>query len=249
MFQQKFGRDLSEVARQQKLILSSFEALRTDRQFMLLLSAVLAVGNVCNAGDPKKGRADGYNYDALHATFRSKTVNGDSMLKYICQKLAQEDAAFKLMKSSQGFQDCQQAQRTPIVMVQGQMDQMKSGLATIMNIFKKVKLDDPDVVLTPFGKKTEEFLQDIEPQVNESLEKMSEVHKEYEKTCDFFMLDKADERRKHSEKFFEFFNEVFENVEKAFPKAPRKSMMGLNAAMLAELQRRQAQMRQGGAKP
>ena len=55
----------------------------------LLLSAILAVGNICNAGDPKKGRADGFNCDALHATFRSKAANGDSMLKFICQNLAQ----------------------------------------------------------------------------------------------------------------------------------------------------------------
>ena len=56
------------------------------------------------------------------------------------------------------------------------------------------------------------------------------------------MLDKNDERRMHSEKFFEFFNEVFLNVDKAFPKAAR-SAMGLNPAMLAELQRRQAMMK------
>ena len=89
LFHQKCGKDLGEIAQQQKLILSSFDKLRNDSMFHLLLGAILAVGNICNAGDPKKGRADGFNYDALHATFRSKTNHGDSMLKFICQKLAQ----------------------------------------------------------------------------------------------------------------------------------------------------------------
>ena len=69
------------------------------------------------------------------------------------------------------------------------------------------------------------------------------MQEQYEKTCDYFMLDKGEERRKNSEKLFEFFNEVFDNVEKAFPKAPRRSTVGLNPAMLAELQRRQASMK------
>ena len=96
--------------------MAGFKQLQTDRQFKLLLGAILAVGNVCNAGDPKKGRADGFNYDALHATFRSKTVNGDSMLKFICQKLDQDEGGgFKLMK--QNFKDCQDAQRNPVKLV------------------------------------------------------------------------------------------------------------------------------------
>ena len=52
------------------------------------------------------------------------------------------------------------------------------------------------------------------------------------------MLDKSDERRTKSESFFEFFNEVFDNVDKSFPKVKRRNTMGMNPAMLAELQKR-----------
>lgn len=163
------------------------------------------------------------------------------MLKFICKKLAEEESEMRKMKVE--FDDCLQAQRSPIQMVQTQMDQMSQNLKTIMNIYKKVKLDDQELEETQFGKKTDDFLQEIEPQVQESVETMKQIHEEFEKTCDFFMLDKGDERRQHSEKFFEFFNEVFENVEKSFPKVTRKTGIGLNPAMLAELQKRQAQMK------
>lgn len=112
-----------------------------------------------------------------------------------------------------------------------------------MNLYKKVKLDDQELEETQFGKKTDEFLQEIEPQVNEAVETMAQVHEEFERICDLFMLEKADERRQASEKFFEFFNEVFDNVQKSFPKVTRKTGIGLNPAMLAELQRRQAMMK------
>lgn len=91
LFHHKASKDLGDILQQQKLVLSSFDKLMNDRLFKLLLSAILHVGNICNAGDPKKGRADGFSYDAIHATFRTKTHNGDSMLKFICQKLKEEE--------------------------------------------------------------------------------------------------------------------------------------------------------------
>lgn len=91
-------------------------------------------------------------------------------------------------------------------------------MTQIVNLYKKVKLDDQEIEETPFGKKTDELLQEFEPQVSEAVESMTQVHEEFEHICDFYMLDKKDERREASEKFFEFFTEVFENIEKSFPK-------------------------------
>ena len=106
-------------------------------------------------------------------------------------------------------------------MVRTQVDAVTSGLTSTIKLYEKVKADDPDISLAPFGKKTEEFFEEIEAQVKDTSETMDQVHQEFVKSCDFFMLEKNDERRKQSEKFFEFFNEVFLNVEKAFPKASR----------------------------
>ena len=56
------------------------------------------------------------------------------------------------------------------------MDAVTSGLSATLKLFEKVKADDTDVALTPFGKKTEEFFEDIEPQVKEASETMDQVH-------------------------------------------------------------------------
>lgn len=75
------------------------------------------------------------------------------------------------------------------------MDALKQGMTTNTKLFDKVKSDDPEIIETPFGKNIEEFFQEIDPQVNEAVETMSQLQSEFEQVCDYFMLDKSDERR------------------------------------------------------
>ena len=43
---------------------------------------------------------------------------------------------------------------------------------------------------------------------------MDGIEKDFTMTCDFFMLDREDEMRKSSAKFFKFFIEYFDDVHK-----------------------------------
>lgn len=136
------------------------------------------MGNICNATDPKKCRADGYNYDAIHATMRARTQNGDSMLKFICKKIKEQESGISQLKAS--FKECEQAKKNTIQMIQSQMDLLKGSLAANINLFDKVKSDDPELCETIFGKNIQEFLEEIEPQVNEANTIMNEVHTKFE---------------------------------------------------------------------
>jgi len=53
--------------------------------------------------------------------------------------------------------------------------------------------------------------------------------KEYNEICDFFMLGKSDEMRSKSEKFFMFFTDFFNEVQKNMPKpeVKKKAKAGL----------------------
>lgn len=69
--------------------------------------------------------------------------------------------------------------------------------------------------------------------------------KDYADICDFFMLGKSDEMRTKSEKFFIFFTEFFNEIQKLMPKPEvkkkAKTAMGTAAKkagaanMMAEL--------------
>ena len=89
--------------------------MENDETLRILLGAILTVGNICNGTDAKKSRADGYNYEAIHATFRTKTHDGDSMLKFICNKIKEEVQDISQLKAT--FKECEQAQKNTIQMV------------------------------------------------------------------------------------------------------------------------------------
>lgn len=64
-----------------------------------LLGAVLYYGNCLNAGNAKKGQADGFRIKDLSLTESIKDVKGNSMLQDICQRLCNENEDFRNFKS------------------------------------------------------------------------------------------------------------------------------------------------------
>lgn len=61
---------------------------------MKLLGAILHFGNCLNAGNPKKGQADGFKISELTLTENIKDENGMSILQHICNALVLDDDTF-----------------------------------------------------------------------------------------------------------------------------------------------------------
>ena len=70
--------------------------------------------------------------------------------------------------------------------------------------------------------KLSKFLQEAVAKVDLTFKKMDEVKAAYVKTCDLFMLGKDDVKRSKTEELFKFFNEFFDAVDRALPKAEKK---------------------------
>jgi len=67
--------------------------------------------------------------------------------------------------------------------------------------------------------------------------------KDYEECCDFFMLGKNDDMRQKSDKFFKFFTDFFNDVNKSMPKVETKKKKnpragGMAVDMMAELKKK-----------
>lgn len=59
------------------------------------MSKILTIGNMMNAGDAKKGQADGYLLaDAFNKVNSLKSVDGESIMKIICKLMHEEDDQF-----------------------------------------------------------------------------------------------------------------------------------------------------------
>ena len=74
--------------------------MRKDAHLMKLLGAILLVGNTLNAGNAKKGQADGFDIHNLDATTAIKSKDNHSLLSVIVKQICTDDDSFKKIKET-----------------------------------------------------------------------------------------------------------------------------------------------------
>lgn len=67
--------------------------------------------------------------------------------------------------------------------------------------------------------------------IEDQEKKLDSIKQQYAKACDYFMLDKGDEKTTNSQEFFKFFSGFIDNVIKNMPKEEKKrAVPGAGAA-------------------
>jgi len=199
-------------------VLAAIKELREEKMWMDLLGSILTIGNLLNAGNVKKGQADGFDIKNIRSTLTIKGADGSSLLKIICLEHLEKDASFKQFLSK--FEKCGQSQRIPIDSLNSRSEHIIQEANSVQNKFKKLKAESDDIMTTVFGKKIDQFLsKEVDSRTELVKSKIKELDTNYEEICDFFMIKRDEEIRKKSNKFFEFFYaDFFKKVQEAFPK-------------------------------
>ncbi len=70
--------------------------------------------------------------------------------------------------------------------------------------------------------KAQGFLQQAEIQVTEIENKLANIDKTFAEACEFYLIDKSDEKAQNSQEFFKFFTALFDQVVKSMPKEEKK---------------------------
>lgn len=130
----------------------------------------------------------------------------------LCLKLYEEDNSFIEFKSK--FEYSYAAHKCIVDDIKKDAAKAKVDLKSNKNMFEMVLKQDPDVEDMPYGKIISKFLADQEANVQKAQDQCEIMSKEYVDICDFFMLAKSDEMRNKSEKFFAFFTDFFNEVQK-----------------------------------
>lgn len=99
LFQRKFPTEMQRLLALQQTAVAGFDKLLTNCKLRKLLGAVLQIGNCLNAGNAKKGQADGFKIKDLQLTTSIKDDKGTSILQFICEKLQRDDQDFVNFKS------------------------------------------------------------------------------------------------------------------------------------------------------
>lgn len=141
-------------------VFKAFEQLRNNEYLLKIFGSILKVGNCMNAGNKNRGQADGYELDALSKTFSIKDINGDSIMKTICNTIFEEDPKFADFKGQ--FEACYTAFKCVIDDIKRDTEKASKELKVSANQFDLVKKMDPDVEDLQFGKQIAIFLEESE---------------------------------------------------------------------------------------
>ena len=195
-----------------------------------------------NAGNKTRGQADGYLLDALGKTLTIKDANGTNMLTFICKILYEEDE--EIMNIKQIMEPCYVCLKVVLDDIKKDFERSKKELASSKSQLDMIMKIDPDAEDSTFGKQLSRFMTECEPLIEKIKGKMDKMDGSFTQTCDFFMIGKNDEMRQKSEKFFRFFTDFFDEVNKYLPKIEKKPAKSKakaaankagHAAMMAEL--------------
>ena len=181
----------------------------------MLFGTLLAVGNCLNAGK-KLGQADGFNMDAIGKASMIKSSANVSIMEYCCQLCCDEDPEFRSIKKD--FECVKLALKCIVDDVEKMVDKISTEIKICDNQFKTIKKADPDTEKQVFGEKILKFIPEAEEKRDALKAQFTEVKEDFAKAADWFMFVKSDEKRTKSDKFFKFFIEFIDTVDKSLPK-------------------------------
>lgn len=215
LFKINFEQNVSELIGQQTTVCTALQKIKENKNLLKLLGAILKFGNCLNAGNKNKGQADGFALSNLGSTETIRDAEGNSILKICCEKLFEEDNSFGKFKEQ--FSEVYSAIKMSISELQKKTDKLKTENNMTKSQFNVIEKSDECLMETKFGKQIKKFLESTDEKVEEAEEQMVKVNKAFEEINDAYMVEKKDDMRSKSEKFFAFFANFIDQVDKAMP--------------------------------
>eukprot|EP00347_Sterkiella_histriomuscorum_P022668 403337606 len=211
----------------QKYFEQAFEELRDSKYLKKIFGFILALGNIMNGGTAK-GQADGFYLEALSKTTTLRDNNNRTIMQFICEKLKQEDG--------EDFVNIKNEFKHVYIVAAYSLKDEDTKLKEFKGNFEKAKGNFEQVEkMVPAGQepdaytiKIREFLSVANRTVEEQEKKLDGIKALYAKACEYFMLDKGDEKVTNSTEFFKFFVQFIDQVIKSMPKEEKKRAAATN---------------------
>lgn len=220
-FKLDFHEKRDSVVNVQKYFEQAFDELRSSKYLKKIFGYILSIGNIMNGGTAK-GQADGFYLDALSKVTTMKDNNGKNIMQNICEKFKNEDGEeflnikneFKhvYIVAAYNLKD----EDTKIKEFKGNYEKAKGNFAQVEKLLQPGQEPDPYII------KMREFLATAAKAVEEAEKKYEGIKTTYSKTCEFFLIDKSDDKYTSSMEFFKFFVQFVDQVIKNMPKEEKK---------------------------
>lgn len=198
---------------------NAFEEIKSSPSFKKILGFILGLGNILNGGT-QKGQADGFYLDALSKATSMKDINGRTIMQIICERFKKEDEEFVNIKNEFKAvtfvtQYSLKEEDTKLKELKGNYEKAKGNLEIVLRLNGEQPED-------PYIEKMKVFMAQTGKQIEEMEAKLADLMKTYAEACDYYLIEKSDEKATNSQEFFKFFNGFIDQVVKSMPKEEKK---------------------------
>lgn len=184
------------------------------------LAVILSLGNILNGGNKTRGQADGFVIDGMTKITSIKDVNNKSGMEYVCKKLKEineEHTGFK--KTLRGLYDSKKNDlielRDLFVAFMGKTAGVKTKIDLIIN-------DKEDPAAEVYEKIVKKKVESYDATLLSMKERYDECEKKWKKLGEYYGLRKDDIKMEDSSKFFAFWVQFFDALDKHWPKEVKK---------------------------
>jgi len=108
-----------------------------------VLGGILKIGNVMNAGNKNRGRADGFLLDSLSRSFSVKDVDGQSVMKIVIDQLLKKDESISKFKDK--FSNCYKSLKSKAKDLADDTKKCQTQLSLKLLEYDSIKQADSDV--------------------------------------------------------------------------------------------------------
>lgn len=207
------------VAKVQIAYENAFQELRSNSWLKKIFGYILAFGNIMNGGTAR-GQADGFYLEALSKVTTTKDINNRTMMQIICDRLKQEDEDFLNIKNS--------FKNVYFVAAYSLKDE-DNKLKEILDNFNKAKgnFDQVEKLLAgaPYDEYCSQmkvFVTSAQAEIKQLEDRCANIKKTFAESCEYYLIDKGDEKASNSMEFFKFFTGFVDSIMKSMPKEEKK---------------------------
>jgi hypothetical protein len=149
-----------------------------------------------------------------------KDINGRTIMQIICERFKKEDEEFVNIKNE--FKSVQyvtqyslKEEDTKIKEIKGNFDRAKGNLDIVLRLQGETPED-------PYIEKMKAFMAQTAKQIEDMENKLAELMQTYASACEYYLIEKSDEKTTNSTEYFKFFNGFIDQVVKSMPKEEKK---------------------------
>lgn len=190
------------------------------------LSVILCLGNILNGGNKTKGQADGFAIEGITKIITIKDVNNKSGMEYICKKIHETNPDLRdFKKHLRGFYG---AKRNNLTELKTMFEGFISQTGGVKNKCELITNDKEDPAAETYEASVKKKIDSFDEKLLEMKGRYEECERKWKKMGEYYGMRKDDEKMEDTSKFFTFWIQYFDALDKHWPKEKKVKAVANN---------------------